>query len=284
MPARLAWNGYGKAGVRLVKVGRSEDRHELADVTVEVQLQGEFEEVHRAGDNRAVLPTDTMKNTVYALAASHPVDPPEAFALVLGRHFLGACPAAATAVIRIESHRWERLRPGGAPHAHAFARGSAERRIATATIDRGGEMVSAGLEGLALLKTTGSGFEGFLRDDYTTLRETADRIFATEVSAVWRYAPAPADWNAAWAGARQALLDVFAREYSRSVQETLYAMGAAALEACREIRDIRLVLPNQHHLVVDLSPFGLTNRDEIFVATREPYGRIEAVVERTGGQ
>ena len=280
MPARLAWNGYGKAAVRLVKVARTESRHDLSDLTVEVQLQGEFAATHACGDNSAVLPTDTMKNTVYALASTTPVDPPEAFGLTLARHFLGTCPAADRAVVRLEAHGWDRVKVGATPHDHAFRRTSAERRIAEVSAERGTESVSAGIEALALLKTTGSGFEGFLRDQYTTLRETADRILATEVSARWRYDRHPADWSAAWVAARDALLETFAGTHSRSVQETLFAMGAAALAACREIAEIRLILPNQHHLPVDLSAFGLRNANEIFVATREPYGRIEGVVVR----
>jgi urate oxidase len=280
MPARLTWNGYGKAAVRLVKVTRTESRHRLSDLTVDVQLQGEFAATHASGDNSAVLPTDTMKNTVYALARTTDVDPPESFGLALARHFLGTCPAAHLAVVRLEAHTWERLTLGGAPHDHAFRRGPAERRTVEVSAERGTASVSAGIEALALLKTTGSGFEGFLRDQYTTLPETADRILATEVSARWRYDRHPADWSAAWVATRDALVETFARTQSRSVQETLFAMGAAALDACQEIAEIRLVLPNQHHLLVDLSAFGLSNANEVFVATREPYGRIEGVVVR----
>jgi urate oxidase len=280
MPSSLTWNGYGKAAIRLVKVVRSGPRHELSDLTVDIQLQGNFSSTHETGDNSAVLPTDTMKNTVYALAKTADVDPPESFGLVLGRHFLGACPAAKRAVVHLELHRWDRLAPAGMPHDHAFQRGPSARRIAVVSVEREAESVSAGLEDLALLKTTGSGFEGFLRDGYTTLRETDDRIFATEMSARWRYDTIPTDWTRAWTSIREALIAVFAQTYSRSVQQTLYAMGAEALAACPEIAEIRLALPNQHHLLVDLSPFGLTNANEIFVATREPHGRIEGVVAR----
>jgi urate oxidase len=280
MSARLAWNGYGKAAVRLVKVGRGTSWHELTDLTVDLQLQGDFTAAHLAGDNSAVLPTDTMKNTVYALAREGPVDPPEEFGVRLGRHLLGACPAAARAVVTLAAHRWDRIVVGGKPHDHAFSRGSAERRTAALTVDRVGESIDAGVDGLALLKTTGSGFEGFLRDRYTTLRETDDRILATEVTAAWRYSARPPDWTASWAGVRAAMIEVFAGTYSRSVQETLYRMGEAALAACAEVAEIRLVLPNQHHLLVDLSPFGLDNRNDVFLATREPYGRIEAVIAR----
>ncbi|HEX9892756.1 MAG TPA: urate oxidase [Gemmatimonadales bacterium] len=277
---RLAWNGYGKAEVRLVKVDRNEAAHLLTDLSVDVQLQGNFESVHTGGDNACVLPTDTMKNTVYALARQGTVDPPEAFAERLGAHFLDACPAATRAVVTLKAHQWERLSVGGAAHRHAFARGSEERRIAVASVGRDRTVVEAGLEGLGLLKTTGSGFSGYLRDRYTTLPETEDRIFATEVTAQWRYGERPLDFAAAWCAVRRALIETFAEHQSASVQQTLYAMGEQALRACAEAAEIRLVLPNRHHLLVDLRPFGLENPNEVFVATREPYGRIEAVVTR----
>jgi urate oxidase len=282
MTPRLAWNAYGKAAVRLVKVDRGSARHELHDLTVDVQLQWNFGPTHTAGDNSQVLPTDTMKNTVYALARQGPVDPPEAFGERLARHFLGACPAARRAVVAIAVNRWDRASVSDAPHEHTFVRGPAERRLATVQVDETGVGVEAGLEGLGLLKTTGSGFAGFLRDAYTTLEETGDRILATDVEAHWKYVRPPRDFTAAWSAARASLLETFARHRSASVQQTLYAMGEAALARCGEIGEIRLILPNRHHLPVDLSPFGLDNPNEIFVATREPYGRIEAVIVREG--
>jgi urate oxidase len=277
---RLAWNAYGKAAVRLVKVERDAAAHALHDMTVEVQLQGDFDPPHRAGDNSQVLPTDTMKNTVYALARRGPVDPPEEFGERLARHFLDACTAARRAVLALAVHRWDRTAVDGQPHSHAFTRGPAERRLATVTVDERGVAVEAGLEGLGLLKTTGSGFAGFLRDGYTTLKETHDRILATDVEAHWRYAGPLEDYTAAWNAVRTSLVETFAQHHSASVQHTLYAMGEAALARRGEISEIRLVLPNRHHLLVDLGPFGLDNPNEIFVATPEPYGRIEAVITR----
>jgi len=278
--SRLVWNGYGKAAVRLVRVERGAARHELRDLTVEVQLQGEFGPAHTEGDNTQVLPTDTMKNTVYALARRGPVDPPEEFGERLARHFLGACPAAHRAVITLAVHRWDRVSATGASQQHAFVRGPAERRLATVTAEETGASVEAGLEGLGLLRTSGSAFGGFLRDGYTTLKETGDRIMATDVEARWKYTRPPRDYGAAWTTVRNALVETFAGHESASVQHTLYAMGEAALAGCAEIGEIRLVLPNRHHLLVDLTPFGLENPNEIFVATEEPYGKIEAVIGR----
>jgi urate oxidase len=274
------WNGYGKAAVRLVKVDRGGPRHGLHDLTVEVQLQGRFGPAHTDGDNAAVLPTDTMKNTIYALARGGPVDPPEEFGARLARHFLGACPAADRAVVTLAVHRWDRARVGGAPDGRGFIRGPAERRLATVTIHQTGKEVEAGLDGLGLLKTTGSAFAGFLRDRYTTLKDADDRILATDVEARWKYASQPKDYGTAWTAVRSALIETFVRHESASVQHTLYAMAEAALAAGREMSEIRLMLPNRHHLLVDLTPFGLENPNEIFVATGEPYGRIEAVVGR----
>jgi urate oxidase len=280
MTPRLAWNGYGKAEVRLVKVDRQGARHRLHDLTVDVQLQGDFGDTHTTGDNTRVLPTDTMKNTVYALARQGPVDPPEEFGERLARHFLGACPAARRAVVVLAVHRWDRTTVDGADHDHAFVRGPAERRLAIVTLDQAGVRVEAGLNGLGLLKTTASRFTGFLRDQYTTLKETDDRIMATDLEARWRYAGRPEDYGVAWSAVRRSLVETFTGHSSNSVQHTLYAMGQAVLDRCGEIDEIRLVLPNIHHLLVDLAPFGLDNPGEIFMATREPYGRIEAVIAR----
>jgi urate oxidase len=277
----MVWNGYGKAAIRLVKVDRGTERHALHDLTVEVQLQGEFGPAHTAGDNAQVLPTDTMKNTVYALARGAPVDPPEEFGERLARHFLGACRAAQRAVVTLAVHRWDRVSLAGAPHENGFTRGTRERRLATVTVDGKELGVEAGLNGLGQIKTTGSAFAGFLRDGYTTLKETDDRIMATDVEARWKYSRPPRDYGAAWSAVRASLVETFTRHQSASVQHTLFAMGEAALARCVEIGEIRLILPNRHHLLVDLTPFGLENPDEIFMATEEPYGRIEAVIARS---
>lgn len=277
---RLAWNTYGKSAVHLSKVERLGGRHSFHELTVSVQLEGEFTEAHTRGENARILPTDTMKNTVYALAREGPVDPPEAFAERLGRRFLAASPHASQALVSAEVTGWERAAVGGLPHDSAFVLGTAERRATVVRVTPGAVRVEAGLRGLGLLKTSGSAFAGFLADEYTTLVETRDRLFATEVDARWSYSGTPSDWTTAWRALRTALIETFAVHQSESVQQTLYAMGEAALAACREVDEIRLILPNQHHLLADLSPFGLDNPNVVFVPTREPYGRIEAVVAR----
>ncbi|MFY1671870.1 factor-independent urate hydroxylase [Plantactinospora sp. WMMB334] len=301
----LGANQYGKAEVRLVRVRRDGPRHELRDLTVSVALAGDLVEVHRSGDNAHVLPTDSQKNTVYAFAREHGVDQIEEFGLLLARHFVASAPAISRATVRLTEHGWQRLGP------HSFQRDGGESRTATVTVDggggggAGGTTVESGLTGLTLLNTTDSEFKGYLQDRYTTLPETDDRILATAVEAAWRHGddgrPAdrqigpdaePAagppdgrdrdgrDWAASYAGVRAALVGAFVDTYSRSLQQTLYAMGHRVLAERPEVAEIRLALPNRHHLLVDLAPFGLENPGEVFVATDRPYGLIEATVTR----
>ena len=282
----LGKNRYGKSGIRLVKVTRTGAKHELRDLTVAVSLEGEFVAAHVTGDNARVLPTDTMKNTVYALAKSQFTGSIEQFALVLTEHFLDAAPITA-ARVSIGEHLWQRLQVDGREHDHSFARASGEVRTTRVRRTAAGAQVRSGVRGLLLLKTTRSGFVGYIKDRFTTLPETTDRIFATALNAEWIYesgsgsgAGAGTDYDEQWRVAMTAITETFAQHDSLSVQHTLYAMGEKVLENCPAIQRIRLALPNKHHLLVDLSKFGLENQNEIFVATREPYGLIIAEVER----
>jgi len=279
--SELSWNRYGKSRIRLVKVRRSRDPHELVDLTIDVQLEGAFETVYVDGDNGPCLATDTMKNTVYAMARRHPIDHIETFGSALAGHFL-AKPSVSRVRIRIVEQPWGRLSSAGQPHPHAFVQAGAEHWTATVTRDADGTGIVSGLENLVVLKTTDSGFAGFPRDEYTTLPDTADRIMATSITAAWTYGSETSDFSVR-ARVRRALVETFAAHVSRSVQHTLYAMGEAALAACAEVTAITLTLPNRHHLLVDLTPFGLDNPNEIFVATDQPYGLIEATIRRAGG-
>ena len=276
----LGANRYGKSGIRLVKLVRNSDRHELKDLTVAIAFEGDFETVHTAGDNAPVLPTDTMKNTVYALAKQHSLEHIEAFGLALGDHFIAANPQVSRVVVEIRERMWERLDAGKGPAPTSFLGSRAEAR--TASVDYSRERVSmrSGLDDLLLLKSSRSAFSGFLRDRYTTLRETEDRILATALTASWLYRESGGNFTRLWGEVRQALLDAFSEHDSRSVQHTLYAMGETVLERCREVEEIRLTMPNKHHLPVDLEPFGLANDNDVFVATEAPYGLIEATVIR----
>ena len=283
MTIRLGRNQYGKAEVRVVAVDRSSPRHTLVDLNVSSTLRGDFTAAHTAGDNAHVLATDTQKNTVFAFARDG-IASPEAFGLRLARHFAAAHDWITGARIGIESYGWSRIPVGGRPHHHAFSRDGGEVRTAVVTVDGDGAdadvHVLAGLTGLVVLKTTGSEFWGFPRDRYTTLAETRDRILATAVTARWRYTSADLDWDAAFAGARAALLEAFAGTHSLALQQSLYAMGEAALERNPDIAEIRLSLPNKHHFLQDLSAFGLDNPDVVYHADDRPYGLIEGTVER----
>jgi urate oxidase len=272
----LARNSYGKSEIRLVKVTRDTDRHELCDVTVDVALEGDFAAVHATGDNGGLLATDTMRNTVYALAAQHAVEDLEIFGRVLVDHFVEAGPTVHRARVQLVDHPWARL----GDHDHAFQRAGGGERIAVVSGDGLSSRVEAGIEDLVLLRTTGSGFEGFLRERFTTLPETDDRVLATAVSARWTYAEGGIDYGAAWRAARDAILATFADHYSPSVQFTLRKMGEAVLRAVDAIERVHLSLPNRHHLLYDLARFGLDNDNRVFHASAEPYGLIEGTVER----
>jgi len=272
----LAENSYGKQAIRLVTVRRRRpDHHELKDVTVGIRFEGDFAASYTEGDNQGVLPTDTMKNTVYALAAEHPFDDVEDFGLILTDHFLSNNPRASRVRVDLVEHLWEPLEASGT----AFRQAGSERRTAEVTRDREGARVLAGLEDLVVMKTAKSAFEGFPRDRYTTLPETADRILATAVRATWLYSRPHVAFGPLWREVRRVLLETFAEHDSRSVQHTLYAMGEAVLETL-DVEEIHLSMPNKHHIPVNLTPFGLDNRNEIFVATPEPYGLIEGTVRR----
>ncbi|WP_204010803.1 factor-independent urate hydroxylase [Sphaerimonospora thailandensis] len=272
----LGPNRYGKAETRVVQVTRHGDAHRVKDLNVSTTLSGDMTEVHLSGDNSAVLPTDTQKNTVYAFAKKHGIGAIEDFALLLARHFVGTQPAVRHARVAIEEYTWERNGSNG----HSFVRAGRETRTCVAHVDGSGERVVSGLRGLVVMNTTNSEFRGFASDEYTTLTETRDRILATEVAASWRHAYFPTYWDKSHETARWALLAAFADTYSLSLQQTLYAMGSRVLAECPEICEVRLSLPNKHHFEVDLSHFGLDNDGEIFFAADRPYGLIEGTVLR----
>jgi urate oxidase len=280
MSAVLTHNAYGKAQIRLTKVSRHAGRHHLKELCVAIQLEGDFAASYVDGDNSRIVATDTMKNTVYVLAKKHALADLESFGVALSHHFLEHYPHVSVATISLVEQPWQRMVIDGQEHPYAFVGGGSEKRTCTVARTRQGLRVESGLDDLALLKTTDSAFTGFIRDAYTTLAETDDRIFATNVSASWLYAETPEDWNHCHQRIRQALLEEFARHKSLAVQQTLHAMGTAALEACSQIEQIKLRMPNKHRLLVNLHPFGLDNNNEIFVATEEPYGVITGTLRR----
>ncbi|HKG49502.1 MAG TPA: urate oxidase [Actinomycetales bacterium] len=276
----LGPNQYGKAEVRLVHVDRSSPRHRITDLTVTTQLRGDFAATHLTGDNTAVLPTDTQKNTVYAMAREHGVGQPEELALRLGRHFLASGPQVTGARVAVDAHPWARIDVAGKGHDHAFQRGGGERRTTVVTLDGDRCWVVSGLADLVVLKSTGSEFSGFARDRYTTLAETTDRILATAVTARWRYVGTQLDYERLFATIRTTLLETFADLHSLALQQTLYAMGEAVLQTHQDVVEVRLSMPNRHHFLVDLAPFGLDNPGAVFYAADRPYGLIEGTVLR----
>ncbi|HWZ51586.1 MAG TPA: urate oxidase [Granulicella sp.] len=282
---QLAENRYGKSRVRLMKVTHHSDRNDVLEWTVQVLLKGDFEAAHCVGDNRKILPTDTLKNTVYSLARRSKMTSMEAFAMELIDFLLGRNPQLSSIEVGIESALWKRLKIGGTLHRDTFVHSSGE--VQTTSVEReakGGFRVRSGLENLVILKTAHSGFEGFMRDSLTTLPETSDRLLETALTATWSYendaVAGGLDFNGVREALRETMLTTFAENDSRSVQQTLYAMAKSALEAVAQAKDIQLTMPNKHCLLVDLSRFGQDNPNEIFVPTDEPSGYVEARVRR----
>jgi urate oxidase len=277
----LAENRYGKSRVRLMKVTHHEHGHDLREWTVQVLLKGDFDSAHLDGDNSKILPTDTMKNTVYSVARTSTATSMEDYAKELADFLLGRNPQVESASIRVESTLWKRLTVDGDPHPSAFMRGSAERQTTSVERAQNGTFhILSGLDDLVLLKTANSGFEGYIKDSLTTLPETKDRIFGTAIRAEWRYLSSDLDFDSIRTTIRETMLETFANHESKSVQQTLYAMAQSALEDAPQIDEIKLTMPNKHCLLVDLSRFGQDNPNQIFVPTDEPHGYIEARIRR----
>ena len=275
---------YGKAETRLVRIYRDGPDHQIRDLNVSTSLRGDFADAHLHGDQARVLPTDTQKNTAYAFAMERGAGEIEDYALALARHFAEDVHPVQAARVDVDEYRWERVSVAGTPPPHAFVRSGQEVRTAAAIVEgRAGRQnvwVLSGLRDLVLLKSTGSEFAGFLRDRYTTLAETRDRVLATSLTARWRYVQPDADWAAVYASVRQTLLEQFATVHSLALQQSLWEMGRAALSAHPEIAEIRLSAPNKHHFLVDLTPFGLDNPGATFHADDRPYGLIQCAVQR----
>jgi urate oxidase len=276
----LTHHSYGKSRIRLTKVTRRAERHEVREMAIDIGLQGDFAKTYTSGDNRLIIPTDTMKNVVLALANEHLLDSLESFGAVIADHFLAFHAHVTSAVVGIAEQPLERIRIDGREHPHAFAGTSSERRATNITRSRESVVVESGFDGLFLLKSTNSAFCGFLTDPYTTLKDAPDRIFATMLEARWRYGATAGDWNALYSRSRQVLVETFANHNSLSVQQTLYAMGEMVLARIPEIETITLTMPNKHRILADLKPFGLDNANEIFIATDEPYGLITGTLSR----
>ena len=285
MPAILHTNRYGKSRVRLMRLTKHEAHHDLDEWTVQLLLTGDFTTAHTLGDNSQILPTDTMKNTVYFVAHQSKATSMEAYAQELVDYILTRNPQVSSAEVVIESTLWKRLTIDGQPFPTAFMRGSDERQTTTVSRHQNQPFtITSGLDRLTILKTANSAFTGYIKDALTTLPETTDRLFGTALKAEWPYTPeaisAGIDFPKVRRHIREVMLSAFAKHDSLSVQQTLYAMGEAALDHTTLIDEIYLLMPNKHNLLVDLSRFNQDNPNHIFVPTDEPHGTIEATLHR----
>ena len=288
MAVTLGHNQYGKAEVHLVRVTRHPDdpsHHDIKDVNVTTQLYGDFEDCHRTGANDNLIATDTQKNTVFGLAQKHNVGAIEDFAQLLIKNFISELPEfvrGGHAII--EEQSWDRIQVDGPAGGHSFVKGGADKRFCSVTMDGDQLWVTAGIKDLVVLKSSGSEFWGFPRTEYTSLTETTERILATAVKVSWRYNTADVDWDATFAAIKPLVLSTFAKIHSLSLQQTMFGIGEAIIDAHPEIDEVRMSMPNKHHFLFDLSPYGQENPNEVFWATDKPsfYGLIEAVVLREG--
>jgi urate oxidase len=276
----LGPNQYGKAETHVVRVFRDTARHEIRDLTVSTALRGDFGAAHVDGDQADVLPTDTQKNTVFSFAKEKGVGAIEEFALTLADHLVAQTPVADGCRVEVSEAPWQRIQVAGEGHDHAFVQSGIGTRTTVVNVDGGGRHVVSGIRDLVVLKSTGSEFRGFLKDRYTTLPETDDRILATSLVGRWRYDHTDVDWDASYDAIRALLLSQFASIHSLALQQTLYGMGRAVLENHPDVAEIRFSAPNKHHFLVDLTPFGVENPNEVFFAADRPYGLIEASVVR----
>jgi urate oxidase len=276
----LGPNQYGKAENRVVRIYRDSPRHEIRDVNVSTSLRGDFTDAHVTGDQAKVLPTDTHKNTCFAFAKRRGIGEIEDYALDLGRHFVEAIEPVDGARIEVDEYAWDRVVAGSQEHDHAWVRRGGEVRTTIVTVEVGSTWVVSGIRDLTMLKSTGSEFRGYLKDEYTTLAETHDRVLATSLTARWRYAEIDLPWRRVYEDVRRILVERFAQVHSLALQQTLWEMGKGVLEVHPQIVEIKLSAPNKHHFLVDLAPFGIDNNGEVFHAADRPYGLIECTVTR----
>jgi urate oxidase len=276
----LTVNTYGKGRVRIMRVHRDGDRHEVRELSILAMLTGGFDRAYTHADNAAVVATDTIKNVINVVARENLALATEPFCVVVARKFLDKYPQVESVSITALETKWTRLSVGGAPHEHSFLLDANGKNSAKIIATRKETSIASGVSGFTFMKSTKSGWDNFFRDEYTTLPETRDRICATSMDASWHWASEPTDYPAANAKILSAMLDVFAATYSHSVQDSLYRMGEAALSAMPEIRDISLACPNKHYLPINLAPFGLDNNNSLFLPTDEPHGQIECTVTR----
>lgn len=278
---KLVFNEYGKARVRIAKVVRAADAHHYLNFTVNISLQGDLETSYTAGDNRNVLPTDTMKNSVYALAAQNDFTTIEQFGLLLAQRFMDRVDHLTSAKIELEGERWRRVDTSAGPHPHAFIGGQAEKMTAAIVHTRDGVDIKSGLKDLFLVKTTESAFVGFFKEEYTILPEETDRIMGTCLASWWRFNQgAHRDYAGMRENVREIILTTFASHNSQSVQHTLFEIGTNVLTQCDPLLEIYLSMPNVHNIPFDFSRLGIESHNVVFVPIDEPHGSIAGIIRR----
>ncbi|KIA64846.1 factor-independent urate hydroxylase [Nocardia vulneris] len=283
-PITLTDHRYGKAENRVVRIRRETARHEIRDVNVSTVLRGDFADAY-AGDQRKVLPTDTQKQTAFAYAKQPGLQTIEDYGLALAGHFVDDIEPVSSARIEIDEYAWQRVTVDGREHEHTWVRQGPEVRTAAITVAGTGAdrqaWVIGGVKDLTILKSTGSEFADFLSDEFTVLAPTHDRMLATTLVVAWRFAGTTGiAWDDVYAGIRARLVETFATHHSKALQQTLFEMGKAALQAYPVLAEIRLAAPNKHHFDYDLARFGIENNGEVYYAADRPYGLIHATLQR----
>jgi urate oxidase len=276
----LISNTYGKGRVRVMRIKKDGPVQEVRELNVKCMLTGGFAAAFTDHDNSAVVSTDTVKNLVNIVARENLGLDTEEFGKAVARRFLDRYPQVESVNVDMHEVKWTRMSVGGKPHPHSFVLDNNGQPYANVKMTRSETKVVSGLTGFTFMKSTDSGWDHYYKDDYTTIAETRDRMCATAMSASWRWSRAPNDYSEANAKILSTMLEVFATTYSESVQDSLYRMGTAALAAVPEVEDISLACPNKHYLLINLSPFGLTNENAVFLPTDEPHGQIECVIGR----
>jgi len=281
MAIQLGENRYGESGVRLLRVVKQEGRHDIKEMTLDIRFEGDFEEAHARGENRSILPADTMKNTVYILARQYPVEAIEEFCLHMADHFLTYNPQVTRVLVGASETLWTRVPLGAKPHPSTFVRAGEEKRTATLDGTREETTIRSGIDNLVVLKTTNFAFEDFRRDPYTTLKDSRNLLLSAVIRADWLYESEDIEFGPIWHGVRKTLLENFAEHDSRSLQNTLFAMGEAVLSTFDNIKEIHISLMDKDCRLADLEPFGMDNPAEVFLLSDERHGLIEAKVRKT---
>lgn len=276
----LVRNTYGKGRVRIMRIKRDTATHEVRELTVKAMLEGEFARSYTEADNSSVVATDTIKNIVNIVARENLALAIEPFCKAVGQRFLERYAHVSRAIVTAHETKWVRLQIDGKPHEHSFVLDSNGKPYARVATTRDGSTIESGIDGFTFMKTTASGWENYVMDDYTTIPPTADRMCATSMDAKWIWASEPADYPAANATILSTMLADFATTYSKGVQDSLYRMGEAALKAVPQISELSIAAPNKHYLLINLKPFDLDNNNEVFLPTDEPHGQIECTVAR----